>query len=320
MKDFDSVYSDITNTVDLNEIEQARLKQISDAKKTTLIVIGFVVALFVCMIINPILAIILFSLTVFFIIGYIVYAIVKATKLHKAGVTVPRKKSFRSLYKEKLISAFVSSYDSNLTYDEKRSIDTASYNRGCFERFDRFSSNDLIFGDLDGKVYVQMGDVLTEEEHRTRDQNGHTDTYYTTIFQGLFAICNLPTSTNMTLRIRTDQGKLLNFHLDKTQVDMDSQEFEKYFDVYANDKISAMRYLTSDVMDLLITLKKEYGKFEFTIRDDVACIRVPSSDLFEPKLGKTVLVKDILEKDYKYLDYMCKLCSTVYDAVNSKEL
>ena len=50
---------------------------------------------------------------------------------------------------------------------------------------------------------------------------------------------------------------------------MDSQEFEKYFDVYGDNKIVVMQLLTSDVMNTMMDfIKQSRIKYEITIKSD----------------------------------------------------
>ncbi len=47
------------------------------------------------------------------------------------------------------------------------------------------------------------------------------------------------------------------FYLEKNKLNMDSSEFEKYFDVKASNSIIGMQILTSDVMEELVDFKND---------------------------------------------------------------
>ena len=60
----------------------------------------------------------------------------------------------------------------------------------------------------------------------------------------------------------------------KTKIEMDSQEFEKYFDIYGENKIIAMQILTADVMNTMIEFREQSKiQYELTIKQDQIYIR-----------------------------------------------
>ena len=72
---------------------------------------------------------------------------------------------------------------------------------------------------------------------------------------------------------------------DRKRLEMDSSEFEKYFDVKASDKILGMQLLTSDVMEELIEFQnKTKMKYDVYIKDNELYLRFHSGKMFE--IGK----------------------------------
>lgn len=217
-------------------------------------------------------------------------------------------------YKNEIIAKLVSAYDNNLKFDLDSRIQMSDYLTAEFELFDKFYSNDLIYGKIDGIIDLKLGDVCTEDESTNSDGK----TSRTTLFKGLFSVIQLNKNTNSTIKIRIDKffkGSKKNL------LAMDSQEFEKYFDVYSTDKVLAMRILTSDIMDYMLTFTKENKiKFEITIKNSQVFIRIHCKDMFEPPTLKEALDYETLHKYYKYINFMCELNTKIYNVISSKDI
>lgn len=310
MKSFEEIYQVLENSVDRERLNSVRKAELRQSRIIAWLLVGTIVSgIFRFVADSSTLGYVFIALLVATVV-YVIYYIIKHAGKNKQA-------SYKSIYKDEVIGKLVNTYDPGLSFDRTRSIARQDYNKGQFEFYELYYSNDLIYGDLNGKTYVQMGDVLTQTQ--STDSDGNTSTY--TVFQGLFCMCALSVSTNNTLKIRADKGILGKAFGGKKQVNMDSQEFEKNFDVYSDDKVLAMRLLTSDIMDFMISFKKENKiKFDFTVLDDMAYVRISSSDLFESSLSKDPLDEKLLRKYYDYLDFMCRLCTMISNVVDSKQL
>jgi len=158
-------------------------------------------------------------------------------------ISVTNKGKYTNMFKQRVIEPFVRNIDENLSYNANRGIASVLYRQGEFEFFDRYSSEDAIEGILDGKYAVKMAEVHTEDV--STDSEGHTHTY--TLFHGIFGNVECAKNIGTELKIHTDKGVLGNIFKGKTRIEMDSSEFEKKFDVYAENQIVAMQILTSAV-------------------------------------------------------------------------
>ena len=109
--------------------------------------------------------------------------------------------------------------------------------------------------------------------------------------------------------------------LEKIRVNLDSQEFEKYFDVYSTDKIIAMQLLTADIMQLLINFKKEMKMYyEITIKNNSIYIRFRTGKMFEPvSVFGFSLDKKIIYKYYKILDFVFSLTDNLINLIKETE-
>ena len=204
-----------------------------------------------------------------------------------------------------------------LHFDLTQSISSSIYNKAEFEFYDRFHSNDYIYGKINGIIPIQLGDIHTENVHT--DSDGHTT--YTTVFRGLFSEITLPKNLLSTIKIRSDKGMLGKLLSNKTQVEMDSQQFEKYFDVFTTDKILAVRILTSDIMNYMIDFKLQNKvTFELTIKNRSMYLRIHCDDMFEGKLSKSALDFETLHKYYRFLNFMCELNEKIYNVIQEKDI
>ena len=125
-----------------------------------------------------------------------------------------------------------------------------------------------------------------------------------------------------TIKIRSDKGflgKLLPAN--KQLIQLDSQEFEKLFDVYSTDKILALRILTSDILDYMINFKKENKiKYELTLKNSSLYIRIHCKDMFEAPFSKDSLDFDTLHMYYKIIHFVCELNRKFYHTVEGKDI
>ena len=63
---------------------------------------------------------------------------------------------------------------------------------------------------------------------------------YTSVFQGFFVKSYFENEFDGIIKVRSDQGKLLNAIHNKNKLEMDFATFEKYFDVISTNNIQTM--------------------------------------------------------------------------------
>ncbi|MCI8290920.1 MAG: DUF3137 domain-containing protein [Clostridia bacterium] len=296
MKDFNQIYQKIYDECYI-EIEQKRRKFLITKLLITIIVISIISLITFKFFHTFILALVLI----------IIPAFVLSFKFNN---------KYNTEYKNTIISKLVPYYDENLKFEPTLDISRKQYNQAEFESYKNFYSNDYIYGNLNGIINFELSDIRTTDE--TEDEKGNKKEY--TVFQGLFSVSDLKLPIPGKVKIRSDKGLLGKFLHDKTQMSMDSQEFEKYFDVYAEDKILAMRILTSDIMDHILQFKKENKiKFEITIKTSHIYIRIHCKNMFEGSILKNALDFKTLHTYYKYLDFMCELNKKLYNILEEKD-
>lgn len=224
--------------------------------------------------------------------------------------------AYQKTYKEKVVKKFIKAYDENLEFWYERGIPRTTYQEGEFEHFDRYHSEDLIIGNIDGHD-IMMGEVHTEDE--STDSEGNTT--YTTLFHGLFGFSQLNNSYHGMVKIHSDKGFLGKMFPDKKRIEMDSSEFEKYFDVIADDKIQAMQILTSDIMDKMLDfIKTSKIKYELTIRNNKLYIRFKTGAMFEGNILKSAVDFDTLKKVYDIINFTFDITRAMVKVTDETEL
>lgn len=227
------------------------------------------------------------------------------------------KSKYVPTFKEKVIKPFVKNIDKNLEYNPQGGIPSRLYRMGEFERYDNYYTEDLIKGKLDERFNFQMAEVKTEIE--TTDSEGHTQT--TIVFYGLFGNVECAKNIGTNFKVRSDKGMLGKMFNDKTKVEMDSQEFEKYFDVYGDNKITVMQILTSEVMATMIDfIEQSKIKYELTINGDQIYIRFHTGGVFEPKLFKSSLDYNMLKKYYDIIDFVFKVTREINKVIENTDI
>ena len=227
------------------------------------------------------------------------------------------KTKYTPTFKEKVIGPFIKNIDENLQYKPNEGISSVIYRRGEFESYDNYYTEDLIIGDLDGKYNLQMAEVRTEDE--STDSDGDTHTY--TVFHGLFGNVECAKNIKTNFKVRSDKGVFGKLFKGKTKVEMDSQEFEKYFDVYGDNKIIVMQILTSEVMSTMIEfIEQSKIKYELTINGDQMYIRFHTGGVFEPSLFKNSLDYNMLKKYYDIIDFIFKVTRKINSIIEKVEI
>jgi len=312
MKTFDEIYEELQSEENsqLNMAWKEAQKESQKVKKMSLII---------CLVIDILIAIILLSsnnigivfipaILSMLVINIIVFGIVRATFSKSNRV-------YTKLYKDIVINKIMSNFYNNLEYFPQKAMPEYIYTQaGCNEYYNRYSSEDYLEGLIDNKYSVQMAEILTRKVETYTDSQGRTQTRTITIFHGLFSKILMHKSIKGELRI-VRNGTLV---FDKKRLEMDSSEFEKYFDVKSSDKILGMRLLSADVMEELVEFQNKTNmKYDVYIKDNELYLRFHSGDMFEVgKLNNGAIDKEKLRKYFYMLNFTYNLSNKLINLVN----
>ncbi len=220
---------------------------------------------------------------------------------------------YKRIYKENIISNFIKLINPNLTYtynnpdvkDEKwvklnrRMNITQEYRCADFDGmyFDYVVEEEWVEGQIDKNHFFTISDIEVKQEYT--DSDGDTRTK--NIFKGLFYSLEANNNINTCLKININNHNTIH-GAQRYKVTMDSPEFEEVFDVYCDDKVLAMRILTTDMMELIMDFyKKYYIQFEICCRYNKIYTRFYVKDMFEPrKIKNSMDIKSL----YMYFTIM----------------
>ena len=222
-----------------------------------------------------------------------------------SGIWVSRASSeYTSLYKQKVVKVFIQEYNEGLSYNPTGIVPESIYKSAKFDGYyDIYHSEDVIKGNIDNHE-ILMGEVHTQREEEHTDSDGNTTRSDVTVFHGMFGFVPINNRYNGEIKVHTDKGKLGRLFKNKTRVEMDSSEFEKYFDVYADDKIQAMQVLTSDIMEQMIGFRTNHKtKFDITVNRSHFFIRFHTGNMFEANIFRSSVNFDTLKKVYDIINF-----------------
>ena len=214
---------------------------------------------------------------------------------------------YKNSFKENVISKIVPLVNSNLLYFNGNDIAIniePEYRASGFDGYDynSFKIDDYIQGNIEDDLILRMADVIVKNIIQTKNGESSED-----IFNGIFVMVNSGDTDDK----EKDNNKIVTIYSNvysinpDTKVEVESEEFNKYFLVSTNDKIYALQILTADVINILLTYKKVYDlDFEIKIRGARTYIRFHIDNMFEPKIFKEALNKDDIYIYYNVLKFI----------------
>ncbi len=232
-------------------------------------------------------------------------------------VVIIGKQRYRKLYKACVIEGLVKGYSKNLDFSSQIGITKMDYVASKFDKnFDSYYSEDKIYGNLETGEKIQMAEVVTKEVQIYTDANNETHETETLLFRGLYGTVSLMNNINSNIYVASNS----NFNrFSKERVEIDSSEFEKYYDCFCDDKIKTMQIFTADLIEKYVDIirNKKYG-FELKIVNNMIYFRYKCDNAFEPPTFKTGLDKEFVRKYYKLIYYPLEIVKSTI--ANIKEI
>ena len=229
-----------------------------------------------------------------------------------------KSREYSNLFKEKVIDTLLKNFFNEVDYIPKKPMPEQIYKEGKYDGYyNRYYSDDYMEGIIDNKYSIKMAEIETEHEETKTDSDGNTKTETTTIFSGLFAKINIGKSINNELRIKQN-GTVFK----KNRLDMDSEEFEKYFDVVSTNDIVGMQLLTHDVMEILVDYRNLLNRyFDIFIKDNIMYIRLHVGSMFEARINKkTAIDKELVERYYNTVEFIYLLSKNMIKVVEETQI
>lgn len=224
-------------------------------------------------------------------------------------------KNYRRIYKENVIEGLVKAYNEKFYYSQTNGISRVEYGLSKFDnKVDEYFSEDRIYGTLENGDNFQLAEVATFEISRTVDADGNVKEDKTQTFRGMYGVVRLDKNTLADIYIASNSGFR---KFSKNRLEVDSSLFEEYYDCITNDKVTAMRIFTSELIEKYIEIVKDnkYG-FELKIIDNMMFFRYKTNQLFEPPMFSSGLDKTFIKKNYKVMYYPLEIMKLTVDAVH----
>ncbi|MBR2289145.1 MAG: DUF3137 domain-containing protein [Clostridia bacterium] len=229
------------------------------------------------------------------------------------------QRSYKKEYKEKIINEIVKRSNPSFVYSYKEGISPKEYAVSGFDYgWDIYSTEDLICGVLEDGSDLKMAQVRTEVEHTSTDSDGSTSTSYETTFYGLYGVITLKTETNADFMIR-DNSKFAKFN--KSRIEMESAEFEKYYDVYAgaynkSNGQKTLEILTPEAIEEFVKIRNLFKKpLNVRVNGNKIYFRIWVGDIFEPPTFKSSVNFEMLYRYFLIIDVPRMLYETLIDNI-----
>ena len=225
-------------------------------------------------------------------------------------------KKYKIIYKKEIISNFINQINPNLEYDEyglNNKIEE-EYRASGLEnkKFSIMNSDDIISGQISKDTYIDLANICVKDIRK--DEFGKNQEYY--VFEGLFSASKCLVDTKGFIKIISQTGDI-GVRDRSIKVELDSEAFEKIYNVFSPDKIFAMRILTPEVMEMLT----EFGKYEFyidiSINNNMIYTRLKFNNMFEPKLLSHTVDRDILYSYYCVIKFVAMLTEKINKSLES---
>lgn len=219
------------------------------------------------------------------------------------------KGKYKKKYKEEIISKYIKFVSEKLNYTMEKTDSSNDINEYIlanfdYKKFDKYKVDDYIEGFIDEKTFVKMCDMCIGKLRRSRYGN-----YEDVLFEGMFVKIQGNKDIGAYIEITKNKFKI---KAENDRVEMGSQEFDKYFDVYSENKILAMKLLTADIMQVLTDFYNKYMiDFDMVFNGSDIYLRFSTGKMFEPKIFGNLMNKKLLFNYYCIMKFIVEIAQKV---------
>ena len=218
---------------------------------------------------------------------------------------------YRKSYKEVIIGKLVRKYSDKLTYyQDGTTITNSDYYQAGFDRnWDEIVKEDGVSGSLDDGSHFRMAQLTTYKRKKYLDENGHVREERIKLYKGTFCVVSLKKFIMNQIEI---MGNARKYKYNKNRIEIDSETFEKEFDLIAKDRVQALRIFTPEIIEAIVDLKERIKvNFRVRIEGDKLYIKIDTGDIFEPISYKAELSATALLEYYNTVDIPVTLANTI---------
>ncbi|TVP95722.1 MAG: DUF3137 domain-containing protein [Acholeplasmatales bacterium] len=173
------------------------------------------------------------------------------------GVSLLAYKSFNDFkvlsnqYKRHYVEAELKKVLPQCVFDpEKGFTEEQVFKTKLLKKHSRYHSEDYLKGDIQGKTF-ESADVLIQDV-----RSGGKSSHVVTIFQGRLFIIDFEKRFRQNVYLMPNRVMFSKMYEGMTRVDTESITFNKKFDVYSENHISAFYLLTPHFMEKLMAFSK----------------------------------------------------------------
>ena len=198
---------------------------------------------------------------------------------------------YKKMFKDKFVLKSLENIFTDLVYEPNRGMpyQTIAETKMMYMG-DRYHSEDYICAKYKD-IKFEQADVHIEEEETTTDSDGNTTTTYVTIFRGRWMIFDF--NKNFKANVQISQKGFGNSRVNRIfgkkeerfkKVSMESESFNKKFNIYAQSEHEAFYIITPSLMERIERLEeKNKGKMLFCFVDNRLHVGIyDNKDSFEP--------------------------------------
>lgn len=229
---------------------------------------------------------------------------------------VVARTNYRNAYKQSVIEGIIKGYSEKFYFDASYGVPRTEYLISNFDRhFDEYHSEDRIYGKLDSGESFQMSEIATYDIEEVKDADGKKRELKKQTFRGIYGIVRMNKNIVSQIHVKSNSA-FRKYSTDR--LEMESYEFEKYYDCLSQDKISTMRVFTSELIEKYNELARFYSNvIEVKIENDKIFFRYRTNNLFEPPLFSSGLKKEFLKNYFRVIFFPIEIMKATIENVNS---
>lgn len=314
MKKFEDLYNEISVNNELKESwEQA--KEEERKVKTVTIPVYIIITIILLIVIKKFIGFNIMAIPFAgFIIIFVNLMVFMISQLFRK-----QTRRYNNVFKKVVIEKLIENFYDNIEYFPNKEMPERIYEEAEYnEDYDEYYSDDYIEAKINNEYDIEMAEIGTVRIETTEDSEGNKKTRTIPIFGGLFAKIVIDKSINSKLEIKQDGSHRFS----KDRLEMDSSEFEKYFDVSATNNIIGMQLLTADVMEELVDFENKTNmKYDIVINNNNIYLRFHCGPMFEPEaLKKGIIDKKDIQKYFYMLNFTYNLSNKIIKLINETEI
>ncbi len=228
-------------------------------------------------------------------------------------------KEYRKAYKKSVIEEIVKSYNKNLVYVADEGLTDYDYSMSGFEKdFKETVSEDKIYGTLLLDTQFKMAQLYSYAMREYKDREGKKQVEKAKTFDGIYGLVRMEEDSGDYIHIKeaesTVEARLAR--ITKKNLEMDSAEFESYYDVITEDRLDAYKIFTPELLVEFVELpKRNITHFEVKIDQNMLYFRYRCGEVFEPPKFKDPLDKETIHTYYNTIVFPIDLTKKIVNNI-----